>query len=201
MNWKGFGRKRSWSNRDCLPGFVCTDWGEPRQFLSNDSLRVSNDSNRVHYFPIASAELYSRLNLPSSSCAVTKCCYKVGVTLWLTVSHSVCLGAEPTLWTFDQMFLFKSLGLEFVVLSVWGALSDERPGLSFKSQSSNLSVCTFTINIFVFHTFTICIYALFKYNYNYNIYKATFRCCYINTLREPIPWTEKCTLSRRGILN
>jgi hypothetical protein len=44
-------------------------------------------------------------------------------------------------------FPFKSLGLEFVVLSLCGALSDERPGLSFsKSQSSNLSVCTFPIN-------------------------------------------------------
>jgi hypothetical protein len=30
-------------------------------------------------------------------------------------------------------FLFKCLGLEFVVLSLWGALSDERPGLSFVS--------------------------------------------------------------------
>jgi hypothetical protein len=39
-------------------------------------------------------------------------------------SQSVCLGVEPILWTFD---LFKSLGLEFVVLSLWGALSDERP--------------------------------------------------------------------------
>jgi hypothetical protein len=28
-------------------------------------------------------------------------------------------------------FLFKSLGLEFVVLSLWGALSDERPDLFF----------------------------------------------------------------------
>jgi hypothetical protein len=28
-------------------------------------------------------------------------------------------------------FLFKGLGLEFVVLSPWGTLSDERPGLSF----------------------------------------------------------------------
>jgi hypothetical protein len=31
-------------------------------------------------------------------------------------------------------FLFKSLGLEFVVLSLLGALSDERPGLSFVSH-------------------------------------------------------------------
>jgi hypothetical protein len=44
-----------------------------------------------------------------------------------TDSQSVYLGIEPTLWTFEQkLFLFKSLGLEFVVLSLWGALSDER---------------------------------------------------------------------------
>jgi hypothetical protein len=32
-------------------------------------------------------------------------------------------------------FLFKNLGLEFVVLSLLGALSDERPGTSFVSYS------------------------------------------------------------------
>jgi hypothetical protein len=32
-------------------------------------------------------------------------------------------------------FLFKSLGLEFVVPSLWGASSDERPGLCSQSQS------------------------------------------------------------------
>jgi hypothetical protein len=125
-----------------------------------------------------------------------------------SVSQSVCLGVEPTLWTFDQIllpfqelgsgiccpvsvgpplwreagsvfcqsaslygwqsvgqyvlvssplcgrltrycFLFKSLGLEFVVLPLWGALSDERPGLSFvihshftaDSQSVSMSWC------------------------------------------------------------
>jgi hypothetical protein len=40
------------------------------------------------------------------------------------------------------LLLFKSLSLEVVVLSLWGALSDERPGSVFcKSQSSHLSVC------------------------------------------------------------
>jgi hypothetical protein len=49
-----------------------------------------------------------------------------------SVSQSVCLGVEPTLWTFDQiLFPFKTLGLEFVVLSLWDGLSDERPGLFF----------------------------------------------------------------------
>jgi hypothetical protein len=38
-------------------------------------------------------------------------------------------------------FLFRSLGLEFVVLSLWGALSDERPGLSFVSHSLVIRLC------------------------------------------------------------
>jgi hypothetical protein len=36
-------------------------------------------------------------------------------------------------------FFFKSLGMEFVVLSLWGALSNDRPGLSFVSH--NLVIC------------------------------------------------------------
>jgi hypothetical protein len=39
------------------------------------------------------------------------CSTKVRVTLWLTVSQSVCLGVEPTLWTFDQILLpFQEFG-------------------------------------------------------------------------------------------
>jgi hypothetical protein len=44
-------------------------------------------------------------------------------------------------------FLFKSLGLEFVVVSLWGALSDKRSGMSFvshftpDSQSVSISWC------------------------------------------------------------
>jgi hypothetical protein len=41
-------------------------------------------------------------------------CYhsaRVRVTLRLTVSQSVCLGVEPTLWTFDQILLpFQEFG-------------------------------------------------------------------------------------------
>jgi hypothetical protein len=52
------------------------------------------------------------------------------------------------------------MGLEFVVLSLWGAVSDERPGLSFVSHSLVIClVCTFNIYIFIFHT---------------NTYKASF---------------------------
>jgi hypothetical protein len=40
-------------------------------------------------------------------------------------------------------FLFKSLRLEFVVLSLWGALSDERPGMQRQSHFTvdSQSVC------------------------------------------------------------
>jgi hypothetical protein len=43
-----------------------------------------------------------------------------------TVSQSVCLGFKPKSWTFDQIFF----PLKVTVLSFWGALSDERSGLS-----------------------------------------------------------------------
>jgi hypothetical protein len=52
-------------------------------------------------------------------------------------------------------FLFKSLGLEFVVLSLWGALSDERPGLSFVSHSLVICLCAhllFTVSFLCKHS-------------------------------------------------
>jgi hypothetical protein len=51
---------------------------------------------------------------------------EVKVTLRLTVSQSVCLGVMPKSGKFDQSFFFYKV----TVLSFWGALSDERPGLS-----------------------------------------------------------------------
>jgi hypothetical protein len=54
---------------------------------------------------------------------------KVKVTLRLTVSQSVSLGVEPHLGLMTRYFLlFDSYGLVFFL---WGALSDERTGLSF----------------------------------------------------------------------
>jgi hypothetical protein len=51
---------------------------------------------------------------------------KVKVTLRLTSSQSVCLGVKPKSGTFDQrLFFLKLLSCHF-----WGALSDERSGLS-----------------------------------------------------------------------
>jgi hypothetical protein len=50
---------------------------------------------------------------------------KVKLALRLTVGQSVCLGVE----TCGQRFFF----LKVSVFSLWGALSDERSGLSFVS--------------------------------------------------------------------
>jgi hypothetical protein len=53
---------------------------------------------------------------------------KVKVTLQLTVSQSVSVGVEPHLRPMTRsLVLFDSYGLVFL----WGALSDERAGLSF----------------------------------------------------------------------
>jgi hypothetical protein len=56
--------------------------------------------------------------------------FKFKVTLQLTVSQSVSLCVEPHLGLMTRyLLLFDSYGLVFFFL--WGALSDERTGLSF----------------------------------------------------------------------
>jgi hypothetical protein len=52
---------------------------------------------------------------------------RVRVTLQLTVSQSVCLGVEPPLGLMTRYLFFSKV----TVLSLWGALSDERVGQSF----------------------------------------------------------------------
>jgi hypothetical protein len=54
---------------------------------------------------------------------------KVKATLRLTVSQLVCLGVESNLGLLTRDFFFPKV----TVLSFWGALSDERSGLSFVS--------------------------------------------------------------------
>jgi hypothetical protein len=63
---------------------------------------------------------------PSSREVMVTLKVKVKVTLRLTVSRSVCLGVEPKSGTFDQIFFFSKL----LSCPFWGALSDERSGLS-----------------------------------------------------------------------
>jgi hypothetical protein len=65
---------------------------------------------------------------------------------WRSVSHTVCLGVEPTLGLLTRYcFLFKGCGLEVAVLSTWGVLSDERSGLAFVSLSLQSFVCMYII--------------------------------------------------------
>jgi hypothetical protein len=99
---------------------------------------------------------------------------RVRVTLQLTVSRSVCLGVEPTLWTFDQILLPSQLfGSEICCLVCVGRpLWRETGSVLCKSQSSNLSVCTFTIYICHSHIYYyIYIYTLHN---TYNIYQGLF---------------------------
>jgi hypothetical protein len=92
---------------------------------------------------------------------------RVRVTLQLTLSQSVCLGVEPNLELLTRDFLFV---WKLQSCLIWGALSDERSGLSFASLQSVYSsqsvftkniyiLCythlTFTIFFFVLDTFTI----------------------------------------------
>jgi hypothetical protein len=72
----------------------------------------------------------------------------MSVTVRVTLRLSVCLGVEPVSGRLTRYcFLFKCLGLEFVVLSLWGALSDERSGLSFVSRSLVICLCTTILRI------------------------------------------------------
>jgi hypothetical protein len=57
---------------------------------------------------------------------------------WRSVSQSVCLCVEPTLGLVTRYYLLaEGFCLKFAVLSLWGALSDERTGLQFAAQSLN----------------------------------------------------------------
>jgi hypothetical protein len=85
-----------------------------------------------------SATLTAEDSLRFRSHSTTDCSYnshslwpfskvKVKVTLRLTVSQSVSFGVEPHLWLMTgYLLLFDSYGLV-----LWGALSEERTGLSF----------------------------------------------------------------------
>jgi hypothetical protein len=68
------------------------------------------------------------------------------VSLYVLASSSLC--GRLTRYC----LLFKCLGLEFVVLSLQGALSNERPGLSFVNQSLVIWLCVHLL--FAFLSFT-----------------------------------------------
>jgi hypothetical protein len=57
---------------------------------------------------------------------------EVEVTLQLTISQSACRDVEPTLGLVTRYYcLSEGCFLKVSVLSLWGALSDERSDLSF----------------------------------------------------------------------
>jgi hypothetical protein len=57
---------------------------------------------------------------------------EVKITSQLMVSQSLCQGFEPTLGLATRYyFLSEGCRLKVAILSLWGALSDERSGLSF----------------------------------------------------------------------
>jgi hypothetical protein len=72
---------------------------------------------------------------------------KVKVKLRLTVSQSVCLGVEPHLGHMTRKLLIDLIG-ESCSLVYGGALSNERLGLSFVSQSSVLGLCRYVQYIY-----------------------------------------------------
>jgi hypothetical protein len=77
---------------------------------------------------------------------------KVKVTLQLTVSQPLCQGIEPTVGLVTRYyFLSEGCFLKFAVLSFWGALSDERSGLSFVFLS--LVICHYLHKLFTLHVF------------------------------------------------
>jgi hypothetical protein len=100
---------------------------------------------------------------------------RVRVNLRLTVSQYV-LASSPLFGRLTRYcFLFKSFSLEFVVLPLWGALSDDRPGLSFESHSLVICLCVHLLFTFSFHPFTIMYTIQYIYIYIYiYIYKASF---------------------------
>jgi hypothetical protein len=97
---------------------------------------------------------------------------RVRVTLRLTVSQYVLASSPPCGRLTRFCFLSKSLGLKFVVLSLWGALFDERPGLSFVSHSLVICLCVHLLFIFLFFTPLPHIYIqIYIYTYIYTLHR------------------------------
>jgi hypothetical protein len=76
----------------------------------------------------------------------------VKVTLQLMVSQSACQGIKLILGLMTRYyFLSEGCFLKFAILSSWGALSDERLGLSFVFLC--LVICHYLHQIFMLHMF------------------------------------------------
>jgi hypothetical protein len=91
-------------------------------------------------------------------------------------------------------FLFKNLGLKFVVLFLWGALSGERPCLSFVSHSLVICLCVHLLLTFLCfthlththtHTHTHIYIYIYIYIYMY-VCIQIIRIAVTYTLRRPL---------------
>jgi hypothetical protein len=94
-------------------------------YKAYETLRLMNRPNVtvvwfIRMVPVSSPEAESRLFQTEL------------VTLRLTVSQYVLVSIPLCGRLTRYCFLLKNLGPEFFVLSLWGALSDERPGLSLQ---------------------------------------------------------------------
>jgi hypothetical protein len=97
---------------------------------------------------------------------------EVEVTLQLTVGQSACHCIEPNLGLVTRYYVLSEYCfLKFAVLSLWGAFSDERSGLSFVFLS--LVIYQYLHQTFALHVLTVhqFIYNIYIYIY---IYKASF---------------------------
>jgi hypothetical protein len=128
----------------------------PRSNVVGWSTMLQVDRSRVQ-FPMRSLNFSIYLIVP----AVQR------PTLQLTVSQSLCRGIEPILGLVTRYyFLSEGSFLKVAVLSFWGALSDERSGLSFVKVK-------YIFTFFVLYTYQTCTYI---------IYKASFSPCLYNRL-------------------
>jgi hypothetical protein len=126
--------------------------------VTTDGRSVCMSRYRAHLETCDQILLSARMSLPESCCLVSVgrplwrevgsviclsqsvaiCQYlhhglafEVEVTLQLTVSQPVCQGVEPTLGLVTKYHFLSKCCLKVAVLSLWGALSDERSDLSF----------------------------------------------------------------------
>jgi hypothetical protein len=89
------------------------------------AVKNSIPHNHVDLLPLVSVEA-TGVCIPIGNTEIqVKVKVKVKVTLRLTVSQSVCLGVEPKYGTLTIHFFLKLQSCH-----LWGALSDERSGLS-----------------------------------------------------------------------
>jgi hypothetical protein len=97
---------------------------------------------------------------------------------WQSVSQSVsmswCRVHFVDVW--PDIASFSSVGIWNLLSCLLGRpLWREADSVLCKSQSSHLSICTFTIYIFVFHTFTIYIYIYIYIHYTIHIIHTRLR--------------------------